>query len=518
MKRLLLIILVIFTSIILFTCVYGQDKDLIVVLDSGHGDFDPGAVYDGVKEKELNRAVTNSIKEELIKYDKVKVYVTSHDQDIYLGIGPRADFAGYFDADLFISIHHNASENSNIRGATAFVPSGNYRSELANEATRVATNILKEVTKDTGLINRGTQTQLYNKEEWVFYPNGTLRDFYGIVNRGTLLGIPSFIFEYAFMSNPDDLNFLKNSNNLKTMGIATARAIAESYGLSLRTEGTYDDSSQPKKKQNTLRLEASGIKNVMTFGDPDFTIPTSGGSGNGSLVYSFDTARVFEHIDGKIRIIGADNDVRIQVSKGTDGDYLPTTCSPGNSFQVRVKPKDISLDLSYQYINEELTLHIKALSLVDGFLPLGKVNIYLDDNLIATKSFTSKTISMKIDNPNNQGKIKVLYKDVSVPGIYLDYYNIESSQLSYILVETSPTPKPTFSPLPTNEATDKPLETDTIISPSPSVSDIEPESSSKNSKIIILIIIIIASLALIGLLVFFIIRQIKNKNYEYRSW
>lgn len=510
MKKVLLVFILIFTGFIFVFSASSQEKDLIVVLDSGHGGFDPGAVVGNVNEKDLNLKVTKYIKEELSKYDKVKIIETTY-YDQYLALASRVEVASFFEADLFMSVHHNSFDNPSVSGTTAFVPSGNYKPELANEAIKIANKILAEVNKDTGLRNRGTQARTYQKHEHVYYPDGSLRDYYSIIAGGILHDIPSLIIEYAFMTSPDDLAFLKDDANLQLLGIATARAIAESYNLELRTSGEYDDSLQPKKKQSTFKIEGASVSKTMTFGDPDFVIPTSGGNGQGVITYTFDTSRAFRNIDGKIKIIGVEKDVVIYATKGTDGEYLPITNTYESRLKITVNPKNINLDLSYQYINGDFIVHLKALDLVEGYLPLGKVNFYLDDKLIDSQSFSSHMISINMDNLKNEGKIRVTYENVSVEGAYRDYYSISPVEINYLLVETSPTPSPTPEPTATPSPTPEPTAEPTTISPSPKISpEQSQEPDNRKDSLALIVLIVIASLALIVLVILFI-KRVRNK-------
>jgi N-acetylmuramoyl-L-alanine amidase len=79
-----------------------------VVLDPGHGGVDPGAVgKKGTQEKEINLIITKILKKRLEDYG-LKVYLTRSD-DSFVALAERTRFASNKKADLFISIHCNAS-------------------------------------------------------------------------------------------------------------------------------------------------------------------------------------------------------------------------------------------------------------------------------------------------------------------------------------------------------------------------------------------------------------------------
>ena len=92
-----------------------------VVLDAGHGGDDPGAIGRMAREKDLNLKAVLQLGE-MIKeaYPEVDVIYTRK-TDVFIPLRTRADIANKNKADLFISIHANASDNSNAMGAETFM-------------------------------------------------------------------------------------------------------------------------------------------------------------------------------------------------------------------------------------------------------------------------------------------------------------------------------------------------------------------------------------------------------------
>ncbi len=93
----------------------------IVVLDAGHGGRDPGAVGpSGAREKDITLALAELTKARLEKKrDDVQVVLTRKD-DAFLGLVDRTALANTLNADLFVSIHCNASTNSAARGVETY--------------------------------------------------------------------------------------------------------------------------------------------------------------------------------------------------------------------------------------------------------------------------------------------------------------------------------------------------------------------------------------------------------------
>jgi len=90
----------------------------IVVIDPGHGGHLPGAVHGGVRESDLNLAVTRYLIELIEKDGYIRAY-TTRNSDVHVCLWSRARFGNEV-GDMFISIHHNASTNRNIHGTEAF--------------------------------------------------------------------------------------------------------------------------------------------------------------------------------------------------------------------------------------------------------------------------------------------------------------------------------------------------------------------------------------------------------------
>lgn len=78
----------------------------IVVIDPGHGGKDPGAVANGLKEKDINLAVSKKLAAAL-KKKGIDVRLTRN-SDVYLTLKERTNLANKWNAEVFISIHANA--------------------------------------------------------------------------------------------------------------------------------------------------------------------------------------------------------------------------------------------------------------------------------------------------------------------------------------------------------------------------------------------------------------------------
>ena len=106
-----------------------------VVIDAGHGGFDSGAVGKyGLKEKDVTLDLALMLYQRIAYEGKIKPFLT-RTADYYVPLSDRTTIANQFQADLFISIHVNASKNRNAQGSETY-----YCSETASnrDAARVA--------------------------------------------------------------------------------------------------------------------------------------------------------------------------------------------------------------------------------------------------------------------------------------------------------------------------------------------------------------------------------------------
>ena len=96
-------------------------KKLVIVLDAGHGGKDPGTigVFGGTYEKNLTLAYAQELAKQLKKDNKYKVFLTRED-DKFLPLKTRVEFARKKKADLFISLHANSIADNNVSGFSIY--------------------------------------------------------------------------------------------------------------------------------------------------------------------------------------------------------------------------------------------------------------------------------------------------------------------------------------------------------------------------------------------------------------
>lgn len=133
----------------------------IIVLDPGHGGEDPGAVgkYNN-QEKNINLTIAKFLKEKLEEDGNFIVYLT-REEDVFIPLVKRTEFANNKNADLFISIHCNASEKSSKADCGFEIY---FLSETATDPDAVATEKL-----ENEVIKFEKQTEEINKLQKILW-------------------------------------------------------------------------------------------------------------------------------------------------------------------------------------------------------------------------------------------------------------------------------------------------------------------------------------------------------------
>jgi N-acetylmuramoyl-L-alanine amidase len=113
---------------------YSRNKKLTIVIDPGHGGKDPGTSYQSlISEKEIVLNFSSILKKKLEKAG-YRVYLT-RSADNFIKLKERVEFAKRKGADLFISVHADASKYSSTRGFSVYTLS---KKGLDREAEKVA--------------------------------------------------------------------------------------------------------------------------------------------------------------------------------------------------------------------------------------------------------------------------------------------------------------------------------------------------------------------------------------------
>ncbi len=193
-------------------------KRPIVVIDPGHGGEDPGAIgYRRVVEKKLVLDIAKRVAE-MLKRDGVSVYLT-RTKDVFIPLEQRTAYANSLNADLFVSIHANASKSRLSHGIETFFLD-NTTDEYANKIAARENAISKKQVTELQLLladlestaNIEYSIRLAGKIQKNLVEN--LKKYYSDVVdlgiKGALFYVlwgakmPSVLIEIGFITNPKE--------------------------------------------------------------------------------------------------------------------------------------------------------------------------------------------------------------------------------------------------------------------------------------------------------------------------
>lgn len=188
-----------------------------IVLDAGHGGTDSGAISTidkSVMEKTLTLDMINRLNERflMLGYD----VILTRTEDEYIKLLDRARISNTSDADIFLSIHFNASNSSTSKGIEVLYGSEKNIIIKKSEQVHMAKAILKELIDSTGAVNRGVK----NRADLI------------VLNKTKTVAA---LCELGFVTNSEDMEKITDSSYLDTMADAIVRGVQE-YVMNYRME------------------------------------------------------------------------------------------------------------------------------------------------------------------------------------------------------------------------------------------------------------------------------------------
>ena len=191
-----------------------------IVIDAGHGGHDPGAMANGLSESELTLDVANRLTKLLQKQEGVEVVMT-RSADVFVPLEERTAIANREGADLFLSIHANASRNAKAHGVETYYlnfatnPEAEAVAARENAGSAQTMHRLPEIVRAIALNNKVDES----------------RDFAAIVQRAMVRRLATR------NKNLRDLG-VKQAPFVVLIGAAMPSVLAEISFVTNRQEGT----------------------------------------------------------------------------------------------------------------------------------------------------------------------------------------------------------------------------------------------------------------------------------------
>jgi len=211
-----------------------------VVIDPGHGAENVGAEGEaGTLEKDIALAIARKLRAELVNARGLQVFLT-RDRDVEVGLDERTAIANNYKADLFVSVHANASRARGAKGSEVYflsyqasddesrwvaqmegaaepiahAPAGSdlalilwdmAQAEHLEESSALASRIQEELAVVTGSEGRGVKQAPFR----------------------VLVGatMPAVLVEVAFISNPEEEKLLASDAYQSKIAASLARGI-----------------------------------------------------------------------------------------------------------------------------------------------------------------------------------------------------------------------------------------------------------------------------------------------------
>ena len=220
-----------------------SEKINSIVIDPGHGGVDPGAVgRNGLYEKDVNLAVSRMLRQYVEDSLKIKVILTRN-RDLYLSLKERTNMANRNAADLFVSIHCNATAKGVNRSGfeTYFLSEAKTNEERAVAALENAALKFDKVeipNDDISFIfydlaqsafldesNQFAENIQASAERNLKIPSRGVKQAGFYVLHGAFM--PAVLVECAFISNPEEERLLRQKEFQKQLAYCIFQGIKD---------------------------------------------------------------------------------------------------------------------------------------------------------------------------------------------------------------------------------------------------------------------------------------------------
>lgn len=298
-RYLILLLVLLLSAPVAVKAQKSKKKPFTVVIDPGHGGVDPGALGRKAKEKDVNMSVSKMLAE-MIKeeFPEIKVIFT-RTTDVKIPLVKRASIANDANADLFISIHSNASKSRKANGCETFTLGAGSSAEAKAAAMYENEVILSEENFEEiykGFDPRSSESyiifelirshdmelsaELAQMVQEGMVGSSNLRNR-GVSSAGFLVlhrtVMPSILIELGFITNSNDEGIIASKSGQKKLAKGIFKGFSQYYrtygkpkAQSKKADGTAAGAS--KGKSDGKGVTASAAKGKKEDGEPVFKI------------------------------------------------------------------------------------------------------------------------------------------------------------------------------------------------------------------------------------------------------
>ena len=292
-----------------------------VKFDPGHGGDDPGAVGNGLREKDLTLAIALAAEKHLNdNYAGVEVSLTRRG-DSTLSLPSRTNQAINWGADSLVSIHINSAGNAAASGYEDF----RHTTQSETSASGRLQSAIHEKVAPLFPRNRGKKQANYHM----------VRE--ATVRRTGQRSIPSTLTECGFIVNVADAALLKDKGFINRLGVAHAEGVATFHGL--KRKQSSKPVAPPKPATPTLVPPPKGAvkigtlvtkRGVLAYARPEW------GTQTGAVVAKGQTRHVYALKNGWYQLFSGE---WLPSQNGENFDYTSVKKPEPPPTQAQAKPK-----------------------------------------------------------------------------------------------------------------------------------------------------------------------------------
>jgi N-acetylmuramoyl-L-alanine amidase len=184
----------------------------VIALTAGHGGKDPGAIGNGLQEKNVTLDITKRVQKALLTNYDVGVFMV-RDSDEFVELSKQDDLAEQAGAIFLCSIHIDASTDPKAEGFSSFIHTNTDTQDKQRQS--IIHNEVMGYLKGYKVKDRGMKAADF----------AVLREF---------TGHDAILLENTFITNPEDAANLKKPAFLDGLGLVIAKGIAKALELPVK--------------------------------------------------------------------------------------------------------------------------------------------------------------------------------------------------------------------------------------------------------------------------------------------
>jgi N-acetylmuramoyl-L-alanine amidase len=290
----------------------------VVVIDPGHGGKDFGANVGDAKEKDIVLDLSKRLGE-LIKssYPDIKIIYT-RTKDVFIPLYDRANIANKNEADLFISIHVNGTDNKGVQGTETFVL-GEHRSKDNFEVVKKENSVIL-LEEDYETTYEGFDPN--SAESYIMFANAqseyleqsimlaseiqnqfshyAKRIDRSVKQAGFLVlrqaAMPSVLVELGFISHPNERNYLLSEHGKSTLSVSIFNAFKD-YKKKIEEKSSFVIHSEHDNTPKTTSESKSNSEETATISNNNEESATLKESNTGQIFFSVQIAASTKKIE-----------------------------------------------------------------------------------------------------------------------------------------------------------------------------------------------------------------------------